>query len=68
MIFRMTVEEDLVKIRRSCSVTVAALDNPDLTPLARDGLSDLLEEAVLLGDVKATLDAGVLNLPLVEVA
>ena len=61
MIMNMTDEEALVKVHRSCSVAAAALDCTDLTPSARDGLWDLLEDAVVLLDrVKVSLDASVL--------
>ena len=61
MIIGMTVEEALVKVYRSCSVAAAALDCTDLTASARDGLWDLLEDAVVLLDrVKVSLDASVL--------
>ena len=61
MIMNMTVEEALVKVHRSCSVAAAALDCTDLTPSARDGLWDLLEDAVVLLDrVTVSLDASVL--------
>ena len=69
MIMNMTVEEALVKVHRSCSVAAAALDCTDLTAPARDGLWDLLEDAVVLLDrVKATLDASVLIMILREAA
>ena len=69
MIIGMTVEEALVKVHRSCSVAAAALDCTDLTPSARDGLWDLLEDAVVLLDrIKVTLDSSVLILILKEAA
>jgi hypothetical protein len=65
----MTVEEALIKAERSSSVAAAALEVPNLTLAARDGLADLLEEtALLLGDVRATLHPIILNLTVLQAA
>jgi hypothetical protein len=63
MIFDMTVEEALVRVERSCGLAAAASENTDLTAVARDGLVELLEDAViLLDELRHGLDASVLNL------
>jgi hypothetical protein len=69
MIYEMSVEEAWVKIYGTCCVAAAALGNTDLTPSAQKGLSDLLEDVVVvLEDLKATLDASVLTLTLKKAA
>jgi hypothetical protein len=69
MIYEMSVEEAWVKIYGTCCVAAAAAGNSDLTPAAQSGLSDLLEDVVvLLEKVKATLDVNVLTLTLKKVA
>jgi hypothetical protein len=69
MIHKMTVEESLIQIERSCSVVAAALVHPDLTLATRDGAIMMLEQAVEFAvDVRGTLDANMLNMILIDAA
>jgi hypothetical protein len=69
MIHKMTVEESLIQIERSCSVVAAVLVHPDLTLATRDGAIMMLEQAVEFAvDIRGTLDASMLNMILIDAA